>query len=227
MKKSEAQIWFYIILIVLVALAFSWLHDQIGSVGIIVLGVLTLTGLIYGSIQSKKRKQQAFDDLALYVLRNRLSPEESKDIYRGINKSNPHKMSLLRNIQILSESTYLATTSKKRKTAESRMELAEVKYSEISRSQIHLVSSSAREKIDRVFSEAQQEYATRLFLNVAEGHIEKSGTLKTAKSQIKYLDLASEVIQEGIDTGDGDMSAFSTALKRIDQLRQDALSDNT
>ncbi|MGH8545685.1 MAG: hypothetical protein ACREX3_19095, partial [Gammaproteobacteria bacterium] len=144
-----------------------------------------------------------FDDLALYVLQNRLSPEESQEIYRDVGWGDPHRMSLLRNIQILSESVYLATTSKKRDTAESRMALVLERYSEISRNQAHLVAAHVRGAIDQVVGRAQDVFSTQLYVNVAEGYVDKAGKLKTAKGQLKYLDLAAEVIQEGIDAGKG------------------------
>jgi hypothetical protein len=75
--------------------------------------------------------------------------------------------------------------------------------------------------------EAQKEFATHLYLNVAEGHVEKAGKLKTAKSQLKYLDLAAEVIQEGLDAGKGDQAALANALAGIEKRREKTASGNT
>ena len=227
MPKAEAHGWFYLVVIVLAISGFVWLHEQIGTFGIVALVVLLVAGAILKSVQKTKSIQAAYDDLVLYILRNRLSVEESRQVYNSARKLDPSRMSLLRNIQILSESVYLATTSKKRDTAESRMDLALERYAEVSGKQANLVSSHVREQIDAFVRQAQQEFGTQMYLNVVQGHIEKAEKLKTAKSKLKYLGMAAEVIQEGLDEGKGDRDALKSALDSVEGKLKRIQNGNT
>ncbi len=62
-------------------------------------------------------------------------------------------------------------------------------------------------------------------MNIANGHIEKSRTLKTEKSKLKYLALAKEALQEGIQVGRGNATALRALLEQIER-EQAALARN-
>ncbi len=78
MKKAEATLIGWLVIIVLIVYPFVWFHEKIGWVGIGTIGVFVIGGGIFWSISKTKKEQKAFDNLALYVLHNRLHPDEAK-----------------------------------------------------------------------------------------------------------------------------------------------------
>lgn len=70
-------------------------------------------------------------------------------------------------------------------------------------------------EIERVVSSAQQEFQTALYLNVANGHVEKARSLKKDESKIKYLSFAEEALEEGVRLRRGDINRLRHALSNV------------
>ena len=219
MKKAGATLIGWLVIIVLIVYPFVWLHEKIGWVGIGTIGVFVIGGGIFWSISKTKKEQKAFDDLALYVLHNRLHPDEAKKMNLKLAKSNFPRSALIRNLQIIRDSIEIALTSKKRDTAESRMNTLLERYEEIRKEQSGLVSAEIYSEIDRVIQETKNEFHTKLYLNMATGHMEKAQSLKTKKSKEKYLDLAIEALKEGLEKGLGQEANLRRVLSQVEQAK--------
>jgi len=225
MKKSEAQGVFYLIVIGAVIYPFILLYQAIGPTGLAVLIILAVAAVIALANRNSKQEQQQFDELALHVLHNRMSPEDSRRINRELSESDFARSSLIRNLQIMRDSIEIALSSKKRDTAESRLKLLKEKHQEVLSEQAHLVSSPVIEEINQVIEQSTKAFHTNLYMNLAEGYMEKARKLKINKSKKKYTDLAMEILQEGIEAGIGDTRKLRDTLDQVDLERQDLISD--
>lgn len=215
MNKKIAEAVAIIVIIGVVSYPFVWIYNQIGAAGS-VLGIVGLIGIAtYWKTRNKKKDQESFDALVLYTLHNRISYNEAKNINLSLAKNNFPRAALIRNLQIIRDSIEIALLSKKRETAESRAKTISDLHQEINAKQAGLVSINVRREIDSVCTEALKEFNTKLYLNIANGHVEKAQSLKTNKSKIKYLNLASEVLKEGVTVGRGDIDMLKNALKNI------------
>jgi len=219
MKKAEATSIGWLVVIGIIVYAFVWLHEKIGWVGIFIMGAVVIGVGIFWNIGKTKKEQKIFDDLVLYVLNNRLHPDEAKKINLKLAKSNFPKAALIRNLQIIRDSIEIALTSKKRDTAESRMNTLLERYEEIRKEQSGLVSLEVFNKIKHVILEAAVEFQTKLYLNMATGHMDKAEKLKTKKSKGKYLDLAKEALKEGLEKGLGQEAELRMMLSQVEQAK--------
>ncbi|MBU4185682.1 MAG: hypothetical protein KKI12_08390 [Proteobacteria bacterium] len=219
MKKSEATLIGWLVVIGIIVYPFVWLHEKIGWIGIGLIGVIVVGFAIFYNISRSQKEQKTFDDLALYVLHNRLHPDEAKKMNLKLARSNFPRSALIRNLQIIRDSIEIALTSKKRDTAESRMNTLLERYEEIRKEQSGLVSAEVYNEIDRVIQETKDEFHTKLFLNLATGHMEKAQKLKTKKSKEKYLDLAIEDLKEGLQKGLGQGADLKRVLSQAEQAK--------
>ncbi|KAB7702099.1 hypothetical protein GBN33_03090 [Plesiomonas shigelloides] len=215
MTKSESKGFGALIVIGVIAYPFVWLHEKIGSVGLVIFAVGVFAAIVYSRIRTIKSDQKEFEELVLYTLHNKIPPDQAKAINKKLATENFARSSLIRNLQIIRDSIEISLTSKKRDTAESRAQSVTELHKEIQRKHATLVSEVVLAEIDRVCSEAISEFNTKLFINIANGHIEKANSLKTNKSKIKYLDLAAEILEEGIVSGHGDSIALQRALVSV------------
>ena len=94
------------------------IYEKFGSIGTGFITFISVGLLIYYSFRKDKK---TFDNLVLYVLHNRLHPDEAKKMNLQLARSNFSRSALIRNLQIIRDSIEIALTSKKRDTAESRM----------------------------------------------------------------------------------------------------------
>lgn len=215
MNKKEVEGIGALIVVGVFVYPFVWLYEQIGGIGVGVCAAVLLGAWMWWHIHQSRVDQQAFDELALYALNNRMHPDEDKAINQKLQKSHFARAALIRNLQIIRDSIEISLSSKKRDTAESRAQLVVDRYQEIERDQSTLVSEKVMAEIDRIVSRAQQEFQTKLYLNISNGHMEKARSLKTAKSKIKYLSWAAEVLEEGISVGRGDMNVLRQASSNV------------
>jgi len=219
MKKAETTLIGLLVIIGIIVYAFVWLHEEIGWVGIGTIGVFVIGGGIFWSISKTKKEQKEFDDLALSVLHNRLHPDEAKKMNLKLAKSNFPRSALIRNLQIIRDSIEIALTSKKRNTAESRMNTLLDRYEEIRKEQSGFVSAEVLNEINRVIQQTKDEFHTKLYLNMAMGYMDKAEKLKTKKSKEKYLDLAKETLKEGLEKGLGQEADLRRLLSQIEQAK--------
>ena len=192
------------------------IYEKFGSIGTGFITFISVGLLIYYSFRKDKK---TFDNLVLYVLHNRLHPDEAKKMNLQLARSNFSRSALIRNLQIIRDSIEIALTSKKRDTAESRMNTLLERFEEIQREQSSLVSAEVHDEIERVIQETRKEFQTKLFLNVATGHMEKAESSKTSKTKEKYFDLAIEVLKEGLEKGSGNEADLRTVLSQVEQAK--------
>lgn len=215
MTKKEAEGIGALVVIGAIVYPFVWLYEQVGAVGLVVCAVGIVAIFVYWHIHNEKQDQKAFEELVLYTLHNRIPPDEARRINRKLAKENFPRSALIRNLQIIRDSIEISLSSKKRETAESRAQSVAELHQEILHEHASLVSEDVLADITAVCTEALSDFNTKLFLNIANGHIEKAGSLKTDKSKIKYLGLAAEALEEGISLGRGDSAALQSELANV------------
>ena len=218
MKKSEAQALGPIILIGIIIYPFVWLHEKVGWGGTIVLGGIALSGVVFWNIRSSRKDKVEFNKLVLYVLHNRMAPNEARKLNNSLAKVNFPRSALIRRLQILRDSIEISLSSKKRETAESRMAEVKSSYEEIRKEYANLITPEAMLEIDRVVSDCVKQFNTKLYTNIARAHIEKAEKLKTVKSKKKYAALAIEAIQEGLLNPNSEKQSLERCRKKIDQF---------
>lgn len=220
MKKSEAQALGPLLLIGIVAYPFIWLHEKFGWGGITVLGGLFLGGIYYWNVLASRNDKERFNKLVLYILHNRIHPEEARKLNHSLSKTNFRRATLIRRLQILRDSIEIALTSNKRDTAESRMTEVKSSYEEIRKEHADLVAPETLAEIDRVVSECEKDFGTSLYTNIASALIEKAQKLKTNSSKAKYATLAMEAIVEGLENPKSEKRRLEEMKKKIEQFAQ-------
>lgn len=219
MKKTDETLIGLLVVIAVIVYPFVWLYEKIGGVGFSLIVVIVIGLGIFYHIGSRRKEQKTFDDLVLYVLHNRLHPDEAKKMNLKLARSNFPRSALIRNLQIIRDSIEIALMSKKRDTAESRMNTLLERFEEIKKEQSGLVSTEVYNEIERVIEETRKEFQTKLFLNLAAGHMEKAESLKTRKSKEKYFDLAIEALKEGLEKGLGQETDLRRVLSRTEHAK--------
>lgn len=226
MKKSDEKLLAPLILTGMVVYPFIWLHDKIGWAGIIFLAVLIAVGIWYRHARSRKQDEDDFNGLVLYVLNNRLPPNEARKLNQNLFKTNFPRSALIRSLQILRDSIEISLASKKREIAEFRLAEVESSYAEIRREHANLITAETMAEIDRVVNECIKAFYTRLYENIALAHIEKAKKLKTVKSKEKYAALAMEAINEGLENPRSEKYALLRAKKSVEYFTE-ALADGS
>jgi hypothetical protein len=211
MKKKQAQGIGLLVIIVFIIGGLSKLHDAIGNSGLIILGLFVLTGIAVYIVVQSKQEQQHFEDLVRYVLYNKLPADEAKKMNSRLMKKDPTKSQLIRNLQIMRDSIDIALSTKKAETAKSRMETVWRCHSDIYSGQKKLLSPELLSEIDQVVNGANTELHTTYYTNLANGYLEKARSLKKNKSKRKYLQLAKDTLQEGLQ----DESSRSEDINQI------------
>jgi len=217
MKKSEAEGIGILIVLGIIVYPFIWLHEKIGWIGIGAVAVLIISGGIYWHMLSAKKEKEEFNELVLYVLHNRIPPNEARKMNIQLAKSNFPRSALIRNLQILRDSIEIALSSKKRDTAISRMATVLERYDEITQEQAALVKPETMHEITKVVKETEKEFYTKLYQNVATAHLEKAEKLKTKKSKFKYLQMAKEALLEGLEDDRSRKDVLEQMLARVDK----------
>lgn len=217
MKKSEAKAIGPLIVLGIILYPFIWLYENVGTSSLIIIGSISAIVIIFWKYYSSQKDKSDFNKLSLYVLHNRLSPNEARKIIKNISKSNNSRSALIRRLQILRDSIDISLTSKKRDTAESRMELVISSYNEILREHSHLITSSTLNEISDVISETETKFHTNLYKNMVEAHLEKADKLKTIKSKTKYANMAMDAILEGIENPKSDKSILEPIKSQVEK----------
>lgn len=226
MKKKEAEGIGALILFGIVAYPFIWLYENIGWEGMGFIAISLIVIWVFWAFQSSKKANEEFNKLVIYTLHNRLPPNEARKINAMLLKSNLQQAQLIRNLQIFRDSVEIALSSKKRDTAESRMQLAQEKYSDIKNNQSNLVKSETMSEIISVMNDNEEKFHTNIYNNIALAHLEKADKLKTIKSKNKYLEQAKEILNEGLDNDKSCKNVLNETLSRV-ETATGALSENS
>lgn len=221
MKKSEIKAIGFLFLISAVIYPFVWIYDTFGVIGlcsVILLFLLLAIARKFSRGRKAAAEQKSFDDLAILILNNRLSPDGLSELGRGIRHLGWHHSTLIGNLKQIRESVDLALTSKNRDVAESRMEFAIERGNDVVKNHWECVSPYVISQMKDVISEAQSKFKTQLHINISNGCIEKATGLKTNKGKLKHLALAKDAIEEGIALGVGDLQALNRALQSVNGM---------
>ncbi len=148
---------------------------------------------------------------------------------RDIEKGEPYKfcppqelagndleqLEVQRALQIFDDSIHIALSSKKRDTAESRMNLAREQYARIKELE-SLIPPEIMAKVEKAYTESEQNFIPSLHINIASGLMEKAEKLKTDKSKVKYGKQALETLDEGIAAVQGDSAKLVDFRKEVE-----------
>jgi uncharacterized membrane protein len=196
-KKDSGTLLF--VLLIIIASPFIFLYEFFGPVGFWVVLFFVGVALIYWRTTAKKKDAVNFKKLALDTINVRMHPDDMRDINSYLLKRNSQKASLIRKLQIIKDSLDIALSSKKRDIASERMALALKLSTEMKDLEVGLLDVSTSKTINRIISDAEKQFQTNLYLNVAQGHMDKVGKLKTEKARLKYKQQAKDIIIEGLN----------------------------
>lgn len=204
-----------LILLGIIAAPFVWLYERLGAVGFWSLFTAIVISWVFLRSRARDRHYLAVRNKAIQaVLGDPMPWREVQAIMREFGALNPSEAALFGRIKIFRESIDLALSSKKRETAESRMEVAKETYRYLLEDERQLTPDLKR-AISAMFDQAQQEFATRLYINVAQGYIDKANTVKTLRTKQKYFDLARDTLTEGLEVPGNDKVALQQLLATI------------
>jgi len=199
-----------------------WLIGQFGWWLLIVLSLLVVSGWIiktYSADNSKgaspaRSAPNIISDLPhdefgpLFDL-----PQTSGAYFHELMKTDPDKSMRLRKQQILRESLQIALNSKKRDTADSRMDTARDIFEKLQEE--HSIPKAEWEPIRERFLRDQREFFTVKYINQAKGLLEHSSKLKTEKNRKKYVDMAKAIIDEGLSDPSSDKDRLTAFLNNL------------
>lgn len=137
--------------------------------------------------------QDAYAETLLYGL----SPDDAATV-RDISRTNPGAAALLRILQVIHESLKIATESKNKETAESRMALAESKFQEAMVDFRVLTTQATKDGLQAVFDQEKAFYHKAKYANVAKGYMLKITPSSTKKTRDKYVAMARAEIELGL-----------------------------
>lgn len=220
MKKPQQNALGALVVLGVIIYPFVWLFEQLGPGGFALLACLLVAGLVYLIVRRAGKDNERFGDLVLSVLNNRLSPDEAKRINARLSRENFPRAALVREVEILRDSIDISLASKKRETAESRNVEVKTRLAAIKRDHAALIAPEILSEIERVVSQYEDRFNTLLYQSVASAYVEKAKTLKTAKSQAKYIGLAMETVAEGLRNPKSDKSVLQRMKHEIDALAQ-------
>lgn len=201
-------------ILVLILLVLSChLYQALGTVPFLVFIALILSGGICWVNLQNSKKRRAFEQIVLETIKQRRPPEVARSINLYLSRRDFHKAELIRKLQIIRDSIDIALSSRKRDTAESRMTLLLALWREIEAKYSYLMSKEILKIAKEIVSEAQKQFQTALYINLARGYIEKADSLKTDKAKEKYRFLAREIILEGLSNPQSDKKELEALLQ--------------
>jgi hypothetical protein len=211
-KKNDGFLLLSVIVLGGIALVF----ERIGLIPLAGVAVVIVGFSIFIHMTRRRKQQDACDQLALLVFRNQVPWEEEKKLNTKLAKKNFRVAALIRDLQILRDSIEIALTSKKRETAEGRFKDARLVFARIRKEHTRLIKSETFTEISSAVARLDEEFPTKLYLNLAQGHLDRAEKVKTEKSKGKYIKLARETLTEGINSGKCRVSELKAALKKVD-----------
>ena len=205
----------YLIIFAIIIFVFVWLYETLGPILFWSLVVLVVIAFVYSKINAAKKNQLEFQNLILNTIKRRMAVEEARGVYGTLLKSDMRKADLIRKLQIIRDSIEISLSSKKRDVAESRNEKMRELFTEIEQKYRNLIKADIFEEVATIIKNAENEFHTALYKNIATGYIEKAAKLKTENAKHKYWNLAREVLNEGIRNQKSDKSVLEDLLNQI------------
>lgn len=215
MKKSETRLLGILIVVGLVIYLLLWLYQKVGLIGYLAIALSMLTIWFYGDYSRRIRFTNQFERDALYTLNHRVIPDIASKMNAKYMRISPRHSELLRCMQIFNDSVHIALNSKKMETAVSRMESVRQMYQNM-KSYRGIQTKRVVDEIETIYSTTVNSFPEVLCLNVANGYLDKSEALKTAKGKHKYLLVALEVLNDEHDCPTGKSSAVKSLILKIE-----------
>ncbi|MBF7683928.1 hypothetical protein I2F27_11420 [Acinetobacter sp. B5B] len=117
----------------------------------------------------------------------------------------------LRLIQIIRDSIDILNKTQNEDTAVSRMQVIQEMYDEVI-AMSYLFKPKDFQRIEERFAELILPLHTIIYLNIAQGHVNKMESVKTDKTKLKYLLKAIESIEYGMNDYDANIEILQTML---------------
>ncbi len=143
------------------------------------------------------------------------SPEQSSQFLANMLSTNSDGALALRDLEVMRESLELAITSKNWETATSRMQLAASIFERLCSA--NELASDRRGRIAARFARDQQEFGTVVYLNCAQGLLERASRLKTPKGRAKYISQARELLERGLKDPKAEAARLQVLLDKMGQ----------
>lgn len=213
--RSKYVGYLIIFVIFVFIFAFVWLYETLGTFLFWTLVVLVVIAAVYLWINSAKKRYLEFQNLILDTIKRKMTVEEARSVYGTLVKSDMRKADLIRKLQIIKDSIEISLSSKKWDVAESRNEKMRELSVEIEQKYRSLMKDDVFEEVSAIIKNADNEFHTALYKNIATGHIEKAEKLKTEKGKQKYWNLAREALNEGMRNPKSDKSVLEDLLNQI------------
>jgi hypothetical protein len=184
------------------------------------IAILVLVGIAIAAILYRRSKsplsQKNFNGLILETFYN-TQPDyklESKVGLVMMRNGYGDRAMFYRDVQLLRDGIYHALNSKNLETAESRHKGWQDAWNRIN-GQASLVSRETFAEITHRVEDAESQYATALYINIAKGLEEKALKLKTDKSRHKHIQEAINALEDGMKVAGADMAALEKEQARL------------
>lgn len=141
-----------------------------------------------------------------------MTPEQSRKLYASLIQNGRYEeMEAIRSVEIMTESLAIANDSKNEETIKSRIELAKEHFEALTTKHNGMFIEMVKDDYERLLKKAY----TALYIAPATKAIEKSKTLKQAKSKEKYKLQAIELLEKGLQDPKANHEKISKMLNEI------------
>lgn len=209
-KSSDLDVYLFLFLVVLFIISII-----ISKTGwfLFALSILLIVWACFNHLNKEAiRNTTDLQNIIVDTIENKIHPSNYKSISKSLMYTEFGE--LARFVQIARDSIDICLTSRKADTAKSRYDLLNSTWDEVT-SRWHILDEVYRDRCKAVYDQTITEYHTISYINQAVAYIEKSKTLKTEKSKAKYIDLAKQVINDGINDPLSDKYRLDQTLKQI------------
>lgn len=121
----------------------------------------------------------------------------------------------IRSLQIIRNSIDIIMESKKESTINSRMEVIAEHYQKMQDMSYLFDRRNDYERIHERFAELIKFIHIAVYVNIAQGYIEKMESVKTDKTRKKYLLLAIEALENGLNDTDADHDVLHALIAEM------------
>ena len=134
------------------------------------------------------------------------------------------KQTLVRNLQILKDSMVLCLSSKNFDVAFSRFNLMNEAFENIFEVK-HLLTEDELIYIQNKFKIANGLFHTNVYINASLGSQKKGLKMKSKKGQLKYLNIAIEFLEKGLEDVNSNKATINSMLLTLEKRKKLLLVD--
>jgi hypothetical protein len=187
--------------------------------GIIMALVVALSVFGFFTARAKRTREreqrEAITQEAYKAVLERRGEIETARALEAVGRFSPQTRMYLRQLQLMLGYIDSALTSKKEDAAERQIKAARETYRRILSDYGQALADDGLDALRSMIEDAEREFHTVSYLNVAQGYLDKAATLKTDRSKRKYWDLAREKLEEGLEHPFRDGERLNALLKTI------------